>query len=73
MHWFWQVRIHNDNGDYCTIFVKTGRNLDEINAIQDFYLEMTGCRMLLEGMSEQEPIRSKDNSLQPFHCIWRVK
>ena len=53
-HWYWHVRIYNKKGDYWRGQIVTGRNLSEIDGIQDFYATLTGCKMLLEGMSEQE-------------------
>ena len=52
MKWHWKVRLYRDNGDYYHANVVTDRDLEQINTIQDFYLAMTGCKMLLEGMSE---------------------
>lgn len=54
MMWFWRVRIYNDDGDYWHAQVATGRNLSEIDGMQEFYNTLTGCKMLLEGMSERE-------------------
>lgn len=53
MNWYWRVRIYN--GDHYWIGqIVTGRDLSEIDVIQAAYEEMTGFRMLLEGMSETE-------------------
>lgn len=52
MSWFWHVRIYNKQGDYRHGQIETGRDLREIDTVQDFYRAMTGCKMLLEGMSE---------------------
>lgn len=57
MKWYWKVRIYRDNGDYYFGQIVTNQVLIEIDTIQDFYLNMTGCKMLLEGMSES-----------PFDC-----
>lgn len=54
MLWYWKVRIHNKDGHYWHGQVTTGRDLKEIDAIQDAYWMLTGCKMLLEGMSERE-------------------
>jgi hypothetical protein len=52
MKWYWKVRLYRPNGGYWYAQVITGENLEEINIIQDFYNDLTGCRMLLEGMSK---------------------
>jgi hypothetical protein len=52
MRWYWKVRIYRDDGHYYFGEIITERRLDAIDTIQDFYLAMTGCKMLLEGMSE---------------------
>ena len=52
MKWHWTVRIYNDFGQYAITSIATNRDLKEIDAIQDAYLKMTGCKMLLVGMSE---------------------
>jgi hypothetical protein len=54
MSWWWHVRIYNKAGKYWHAQIATERNLREIDAIQDFYFTLTGCKMLLEGMSERE-------------------
>jgi hypothetical protein len=53
MNWYWKVRIYDSAGGYWHAEVKTIRDLNEINTIQDFYKELTGCKMLLEGMSDK--------------------
>lgn len=70
MHWYWHVRIYNKRGNYWHGQVVTGRDLQEIDGIQDFYFVLTGCKMLLEGMSEREfegvaPIQ------ESFEGLWR--
>lgn len=57
MKWHWKVRLYRDDGNYYFANVETARELVEIDVIQDFYKAMTGCKMLLEGMSET-----------PFEC-----
>jgi hypothetical protein len=52
--WWWHVRIYNKEGHYWHGQICTGRDLKEIDGIQDFYFTLTGCKMLLEGMSERE-------------------
>lgn len=71
MNWYWKVRIYNTQGQYGVGWLKTGRDLREIDTIQDAYFTLTGCKMLLEGMSE-EPMNSPlltpiDNA---FAIIW---
>jgi len=56
MKWYWKVRIYAPNGSYIITQIATNRTLDEINCIQDFYFELTGCKMLLEGMSETDSV-----------------
>lgn len=52
MKWFWKVRFYTMAGPYFVGEITTNRCLDEINAIQDFYEQLMGARMTLEGMSE---------------------
>jgi hypothetical protein len=52
MKWFWKVRIYRPDGHYYMVEVETVRDLLQIDIMQDFYKTMTGCKMLLEGMSE---------------------
>jgi hypothetical protein len=52
MNWYWKVRIYQRDGHYYFGEIKTNRTLIEIDTIQDFYREMTECKMLLEGMSK---------------------
>lgn len=53
MNYYWKVRLYRSDGNYWICQIKTGRNLQEINVIQDFYLSLTGAKMLLEGMAEE--------------------
>lgn len=69
MNWYWHVRIYNKAGGYWHGQVKTGRNLQEIDAIQDFYATLTGCKMLLEGMSEARCRNLADIS-DAFSGLW---
>lgn len=71
MNWYWKVRVYNTNGFYGTSQIKTGRNLEEINVIQDFYKELTGCKMLLEGMSEI-PYENISYTKDIFQMIWKT-
>ena len=66
MNWYWKVRIYNTNGQYGMVEICTTRNLREIDAIQDAYSQLTGSKMLLEGMSERP--YGLDNN---FHSIWK--
>lgn len=52
MFWYWKVRIYFPNKCYAHAQIKTEQRLDEIDKIQSFYKELTGERMLLEGMQE---------------------
>lgn len=65
---YWHVRIYHKSGQYAHTQIKTGDNTHEIDAIQDFYKELTGCRMLLEGMqtSEFNTISLND----AFNMLW---
>lgn len=52
MNWYWRARMYNTEGNRCLLCqIKTGSELSEIAAIQDFYAVMTGGKILLEGMS----------------------
>lgn len=53
MKWYWKVRCYRPQGDYYICELETERRLEQIDVIQDFYLAFTGCRMILEGMSEE--------------------
>lgn len=68
MKWFWKVRIYSPNGQYAFAEITTNQKLVEIDAIQDAYQELTGCRMLLEGMAERS--FKQENG---FHLIWGPK
>jgi hypothetical protein len=71
MHWYWRVRIYNKAGHYWHGQIITGRNLREIDGIQDFYAVLTGCKMLLEGMSEQED-PNLGNIQDAFMGLWAL-
>lgn len=67
MKWYWKVRCcYNKKGDYIIAEVETGRDLTEIDCIQDFYLALTGYKMLLEGMSESSMMH---NSIS---TVWKL-
>ena len=68
MHWYWKVRLYASSGMYVQGQLKTNRVLFEIDTIQDFYKDLTGCKMLLEGMSETSfDIPMIDMA---FHTLW---
>lgn len=70
MNWYWTVRIYRLDGHYAHGWVKTDRTLDAINTIQDFYQSLTSCKMLLEGMSEQQP-SSIPNIADAYWSLWK--
>ena len=51
MNWYWKVHCYTPQGGYHTRQIKTTFALHEIDLISDFYHDLTGCRILLEGMS----------------------
>ena len=53
MNWFWRVRIYNSDDHYWRCQIETKNDLREIACIQEFYWKLTGCKMVLEGMSEK--------------------
>lgn len=69
MNWYWQVRIYDKSGHYWHGEIKTGRDLKEIDTIQDFYKTLTGCKMLLEGMSGQ-PSKEIAHIQTAFEGLW---
>ena len=69
MLWWWKVRIHDKAGNYWHGQFSTGRNLKEIENIQEAYWMLTSCKMLLEGMSEcefEDTVRLQD----AFDSLW---
>lgn len=66
MKWYWKVRIYSTDGQYAFAEIVTDRILQQIDSIQDAYRQLTGCKMLLEGMSETT--FKQDNG---FHIIWK--
>jgi len=71
MHWYWKVKIYNKDGNYWHGQICTGRDLKEIDGIQDTYYILTGCKMLLEGMSERED--PDVGSIQDaFASLWKA-
>lgn len=69
MNWYWHVRIFNKEGKYWHGQIITDRNLREIEGYQDFYAMLTGCKMLIEGMSEQ-PNDNIGTIHEAFHGLW---
>lgn len=69
MNWYWKVRIYRRDSQYYICQIKTARTLIEIDIIQDFYEEATGCKMLLEGMSE-EPFKHIYTISEAFRACW---
>ena len=68
MKWFWKVRIYTPNGQYAYTEIITDRDLQQINAIQNAYEQLTSCKMLLEEMSTT-PFNLKDG----FNIVWGEK
>jgi len=52
MKLYWKVRLYNSTGEYRHAMIETDRDLNGINCAQDFYKDLTGCKMLPEGVSE---------------------
>jgi hypothetical protein len=71
MKWYWKVRIYNTEDNYWTCEIETEQNLDEILTICNFYLDMTSCKMLLEGMAATSYGISSLNDA--FKGLWRSK
>jgi len=65
MKWYWKVRIYSTSGQYAFSEISTNRDLREIDAICDAYQQLTGAKMLLEGMAEK-PFAQENG----FHVIW---
>ena len=72
MKWYWRARIYNSIDHYATIWIATNRVLHEIDTIQDFYRALTGCKMLLEAMSEEKPQAYEEELVQRFKIIWSI-
>lgn len=69
MNWYWRVRIYNTESNYFYCQIMTDRVLSQIEAIQDFYATMTGCKILLEGMSER-PFEGIITIQETFKNLW---
>lgn len=72
MNWYWRVRIYNNLGMYAQGQIITGRNLQEIDGIQEFYFILTGCKMLIEGMGEEESMNVASIQ-EAFSVLWQGK
>lgn len=70
MNWHWKVRIHNASGHYGMAQFSTGRELRCVDEAQDFYFTLTGCKMLLEGMSEH-PFENVPDLCEVFNILWK--
>jgi hypothetical protein len=70
--WFWKVRLSHPNGQYWYAQVETERVLSDIGVIQDFYEQLTGCKMILEGMKER-PFEEYDPLAHAFASLYGVK
>jgi hypothetical protein len=70
--WYWKVRIYAPSGQYAFGQIRTARDLRYIDRIQDFYLELTGCKMLREGMGEQ-PFENVAGIDEAFDVLWKNK
>ncbi len=70
MNWYWKVRIYHTNGHYAHCEIETERNLAVIDDRQKFYQELTGARMLLEGMQEHS-YEGVPNLKKAFDILWR--
>lgn len=53
-YYYWKVRLYRLDGMYCQCQVRTEPNTTDIDLLQDFYFRLTGAKMVLEGMSEEE-------------------
>lgn len=71
MNWYWKVRIYRPDGQYAHAEIKTERTTKDIDTIQDFYQDLTKCRMLLEGMSEVS--FNIENISSAFASLWSSK
>ena len=69
--WYWKVRMYRDDGCYYCASVETGRDLSEISVILRTYEDMTGCRMLLEGMKETPYDDGTPSLRYAFSSCWR--
>ncbi len=69
MKWYWKVRLYHPGGHYAIGQISTGEGTREIDAYTDFYHQLTGCKAILEGMSQQAYVCL---SIQDaFATIWK--
>lgn len=74
MHWYWKVRLYNLDGNYAHAVVRTERNTQHIDTIQAFYITMTGCKMLLEGMTDNKDLYIGVTDIHDaFKTLWRPR
>jgi hypothetical protein len=70
MKWYWKVRLYHPTHRYVTTWIGTDRVLNDIGVIQDFYLNLTGCKMLLLGMQEEKPLGPGASLNEMFKTLW---
>lgn len=73
MKWYWTVRIYRSDGQYANAVVETDRVLNDIDVVQEFYLKLTGCKMLLEGMNTAPPANQILTLNEAFQHLWEIK
>lgn len=66
---YWKVRIYRPDGHYAHGQITTDHDLQEIDIRQDFYYQLTGGRMLLEGM-QQIPYEDVPALPKAFRTLW---
>lgn len=70
MNWYWRARMYDTEGSYLICQIKTGRQSTQFDAIQDFYANVTGCKILLEGMSDR-PHEGVIEVREAFARLWQ--
>lgn len=70
MKMYWTVRIYNHFGHYAHCRVET-KTMEEIATVAAFYEQMTGCRMLMDGMN-RDPNSSHLTLREAFDLIWET-
>lgn len=70
--WNWKVRIYNTAEMYGVAQLVTERDLHDIETIQEFYMNLTGHKMVIEGMSEQ-PYENIPFINGVFNTLWKAK
>lgn len=71
MKWYWEVRLYAPDGHYGHAVVATERQLVEIDIMQGVYRELTGCEMVIEGMSNSPPTEQVLTLNECFTLIWK--